>query len=281
MPELPEVEVLARHLAPRLVGKRIRTVDVLDHRSIRPSSPATFTTALNHAHFQSVQRRGKYLVCTLRKHRGVYALLVHLGMTGRLYLARRLRERPQHGRVVLGLGRESLVFEDVRRFGKMTLGSEPISRLGPEPLESGFTVEVFSHPLSRSRQPIKVKLLDQSVVAGMGNIYACEALFVARTDPRTPSRNLDNRTLQRLRTAIQRVLSQAIRFGTAIPLDFGNSASTNGLFYYGQSMEQGGHYEERFRVYDREGEPCRRCGHRICKVIQAGRSTFFCPECQE
>jgi len=202
-------------------------------------------------------------------------------MTGRLYLTKRRNSDSQHATVVFGLGRDKLVFEDMRRFGRITLDSSIVNRLGPEPLESGFTVESLGQALSGSRQPIKVKLLDQSVVAGIGNIYASESLFLAHIDPRTPSQKLDKTRLQRLRTAIRRVLSQAIRFGSTVPLAFDSTASDGGLFYYGQSVEDSGHYKERLRVYGREGEACRRCGAGIRKIVLAGRSTFFCPRCQE
>lgn len=280
MPELPEVEVLVRHLAPRLLNKTIRAIQILDRRSLRQTTPAAFTEALTQARFQSLQRRGKHLVFTLRKHRHSTPLIAHLGMTGRLFLAGKQSSLPRHATIVLGLARENLVFEDVRRFGGMTLDTSAIERLGPEPLEPEFTVNTLSQALARSRQPIKIKLLDQSVVAGIGNIYASEALFRARLDPCTPSQLLSLPELQRLRSAIRRVLSQSIRFGSTMPLDFGGSASRNGLFYYGQSPEHAGNREERFQVYDREGKPCRRCKTPICKKVQAARSTYYCPRCQ-
>lgn len=280
MPELPEVEVLVRHLAPRLAGKWIRRVNVLDPRSIRAPAPAPFRRALTNARFQSVQRRGKYLVCKMQKHRRAFSLLMHLGMTGRLYLTRRRESPTNHARVVFGLGQEQLVLEDMRRFGRMTLDPSAILRLGPEPLETGFTVDALSRALAGSRQAIKVRLLDQSVVAGIGNIYSCEALFLARIDPRTPSRNLDTPTLRRLRAAIRRVLSRAIRLGSTMPLNFGTPDPISNQFYFGHSPEHRTDQAERFQVYDREGQSCRRCKSSVRRIVQAGRSTFFCPECQ-
>lgn len=280
MPELPEVEVLVRHLAPLLGGKSIRTVRVMDRRSIRRSSPSEFIRTLTGARFQSLHRRGKYLVFSVRTHRRNHPLIAHLGMTGRLYVNRRSSPRPKHATIVIGMGRDTLVFEDARRFGGMTLDPAPLARLGPEPLEPGFSAARLGRALSTSRQPIKVKLLDQAVVAGIGNIYASEALFLARIDPRTASRSLNRTRLRRLRAAIRRVLSAAIRFGSTLPLDFGSTVTSNDLFYYGQSAGDEAHYRERLRVYDREGQRCRRCGTPIRKIVQAGRSTFFCPCCQ-
>lgn len=270
-----------RHLAPRLVGKVIRDVRVIDRRSIRQSTPSKFIKTVCGARFQSLERRGKHLVFSIRTNRRDQPLLAHLGMTGRLYLTRRTTSLPKHATVRFGLGRESLVFEDARRFGGLTLDASALARLGPEPLESNFTIEVLSQALAGSQQPIKVKLLDQSVVAGIGNIYASEALFRARIHPRTPSGKLDRPSLQRVRTAIRRVLSQAIRFGSTVPLHFDSPSTSKGLFYYGQSSTDSGVRAERLRVYDREGEPCRRCGARIQRRVLANRSTFFCPRCQK
>lgn len=280
MPELPEVEVLARHLAPRLAGKRIQRVRVLDPRSLSRVKPATFKRTLIHAHFQSLRRHGKYLLFTMRKGRASFPLLVHLGMTGRLSLSRNKTPLARHSTVEFGLGGATLVFDDVRRFGRMRLDASPVHRLGPEPLETGFTVEKLQQALGESRQAIKVRLLDQTVVAGIGNIYASEALFHARIHPCTPSRNLNQTQLCRLRTAIRRVLSEAIRFGSTVPLEFSGPKSSGELFYYGQSADDRGRYEERLRVYDREGNPCRRCGVPVERTAQAGRSTYFCPCCQ-
>ena len=280
MPELPEVEVLLRHLAPRLEGRTIREVEVLARGSLRPPKPLPFSRALKGARFQSAQRRGKYLVFSMRGKDRNHSLIVHLGMTGRLYLADKRIPVSRHARVMLDLGPEHLVFEDVRRFGGMSLQASAVDRLGPEPLEPGFTTALFHRSLSISRQPVKVRLLDQSVVAGIGNIYAGEALFLARIDPRQPSCALDRPAVRRLRNAIRRVLRQAIRFGSTVPLAFGGAAATAGLFYYGQSPTDTGRYEERLRVYGREGQRCRRCRTTLRKIAQAGRSTVFCPNCQ-
>src|SRR5437867_11138007 len=171
MPELPEVEVLARHLAPLLKGKVIHDVVVRRARVLRPTSETEFQTKLDGARFINLTRRGKYLLFTLRaaEERGTFELLGHLGMTGRMYLQPSAAPLPRHAAVVFGLGRTSFIFEDFRYFGRLTLDMSPIETLGPEPLNGEFTPEYFAVSLKRSRQPLKVKLLDQALVAGVGN----------------------------------------------------------------------------------------------------------------
>jgi len=282
MPELPEVEVLVRHLQPLIRDKTIRGVRVLRTKVLGETSPAKLKRALLGATFVGVSRRGKYLCFKLRSRRQSEPvnLVGHLGMTGRMYLARRCDALPKHAAVVLELGRENFVFEDTRYFGRLTLDGDAIAKLGPEPLRDGFTVSYFSTALARSTQPIKVKLLDQTLVAGIGNIYASEALFRAGIPPRLPSCELNVKQLQRLRRAIREVLREAIRFGSTVPLHHGQAADVDGLFYFGRAVDAPDYYEERLRVYGREGESCGRCGALICRIVQAARSTFYCPRCQ-
>ena len=201
-------------------------------------------------------------------------------MTGRMYLTRAVDASLVHAAVVFQLESEYLIFEDLRRFGRFQLDNAVLAGLGPEPLEPGFSVAELRKALRRSAQTIKVRLLDQSVVAGIGNIYASEILFQAQIDPRRPARSLDSVELRRLHRAIKRVLSDAIRFGSTIPLDFAGHDSEDNLFYFGQSTEASGRFEERLRVYDREGERCRCCKRRIQRITQGARSTYFCPRCQ-
>ena len=282
MPELPEVEVLVRHLQPLIHDKTIRGVRVLRSKVLGGTSPAELKRVLLGATFVGLSRRGKYLCFKLRsRHLGGPAKLVgHLGMTGRMYLAPRRKALPKHTAVVLELGRENFVFEDTRYFGRLTLDGNSTSKLGPEPLSEDFTVCYLSVALARSTQPIKVKLLDQSLVAGIGNIYASEALFRAGISPRLPSCKLTSNQLRRLRRAIRGVLREAIRFGSTVPLHHGRAADGDGLFYFGRAADAPDYYEERLRVYDRAGEPCWQCLAPIRRIVQAGRSTFFCPRCQ-
>jgi len=282
MPELPEVEVLVRHLNPLVRGLTIHDVLVRRAKVIAPVSARTFSRAVRGARFAGVSRRGKYLVFDLRAARaaGPLQLLGHLGMTGRMYLLPAKAPLPKHAAVVLGLGRTKFVFEDTRYFGRLTLDCSGMLRLGPEPLGPQFSVEGFLRALQRSRQPIKVKLLDQSLVAGIGNIYASEALFRARLAPTLPARELTRLQVARLRLAIRNVLREAIKCGATVPLNYAGSGQRDGLFYFGRAPGAPDFYEERLRVYDRAGRPCIRCGTPIRRQVQAARSTYYCPHCQ-
>lgn len=282
MPELPEVEVLVRHLQPLILNKTIRGVRVLRAKVLGSTSPAKLKRALLGAKFAGLTRRGKYLCFQLRSRRraGLINLVGHLGMTGRMYLSRRRDALPKHAAVVLELGRENFVFEDTRYFGRLTLDGEAMARLGPEPLADEFSASHLSAALARSTQAIKVKLLDQTLVAGIGNIYASEALFRARISPRLLARELNADQLRRLWRAIREVLREAIRFGSTVPLNHG-AAGGDGLFYFGRADDAPDYYEERLQVYDREGQPCVRCGAAIRRIVQAARSTFYCPRCQQ
>jgi formamidopyrimidine-DNA glycosylase len=282
MPELPEVEVLARHLEPLLRERSIRAVRVHRPKIVAPASPRRFSRALLGARFLGLSRRGKYLVFSLRSaRRGEPLRLVgHLGMTGRMYLLPAGASLPKHTAVSLDLGRERFVFEDTRYFGRLTLDTSPLERLGPEPLESATAPEHFLQSLRRSSQPIKVKLLDQALVAGVGNIYASEALYRARLSPQLPGQRLAPAQLRRLWRAIRQVLAEAVAGGSTVPLNNSGRGKREGLFYFGRAPGTPGFYEERLRVYDREKRPCPRCRSAIQRITQAGRSTYFCPKCQ-
>ncbi len=311
MPELPEVEVLTRHLAPLLEGRTICAVRVRRAKVIAPASPRQFAQALRGATFRGLARRGKYLVFQLdppghararntsatRRRLSVangsaargglrappavgFTLVGHLGMTGRMYLLPSAARLPRHAAVVLDLGRENFVFEDTRYFGRLTLDCRALEKLGPEPLGAEFTVERFAEALSRSRQPIKVKLLDQSLLAGVGNIYASEALFRAGLAPTLPAQRLSTEHARRLWRSIRAVLREAIVCGSTVPLNYAGQGTRDGLFYFGRGPGAPDYYEERLRVYDRAGRPCPECGTAIQRQVQAARSTFFCPHCQ-
>jgi len=241
-----------------------------------------FTQALRGARFCGLTRRGKYLLFKLRKPEQTepLALVGHLGMRGRMYLLPGQERLPKHAAVVLDLGREKFVFEDTRYFGRLRLDNAALPRLGPEPLGAEFTVEGFARALGRSRQSVKVKLLDQSLVAGVGNIYASEALFRAGVAPTLPARKLTTVQVRRLWRAVRAVLREAIAGGSTVPLNFSGKGTRDGLFYFGRAPGAPDYYEERLRVYDRAGQPCPTCGTTIRRRVQAGRSTFYCPRCQ-
>jgi formamidopyrimidine-DNA glycosylase len=283
MPELPEVEVLARHLRPLVAGKTVRVVEVRREKVLQPTLPARFKRELAGAKFLGLQRRGKYLLFELRRNRPRknFFLLGHLGMTGRMFLAPRSEPLPKHAAVVLDLGAKNFIYEDTRYFGRFTLDLSAVDKLGPEPWDETLTPEVFHRALKRSRQPVKVKLLDQSLVAGVGNIYASEALFRAGLSPRRAANRLTLAQAEKLLLCVRDVLRQAIDCGSTIPLNFAGGKKSDGLFYYGSAGGAGDFYTERLLVYDRAGQPCANCGAPVRRVVQAARSTFFCARCQK
>lgn len=277
MPELPEVEVLRSHLSRRLPGLRIASVQVLKPRITRPAHEADLARALVGATFDAVLRRGKNLVLQLHHPDGREAWMhVHLGMTGRIVLDDASRALPPHAAVVLGLGSSRCILVDPRQFGRWVLGQP--EGLGPEPLDDAFGPLDLARALGDSNQPIKARLLDQSVVAGIGNIYANEALHVARLRPGHPTSGLRHDDVLRLHAAIQQVLSRAVALGSSLALDFENGS--DGLFYFGASATGGAVEPEPWEVYDRAGQPCRRCGQLIRRFMMGGRSTFECRGCQ-
>jgi formamidopyrimidine-DNA glycosylase len=282
VPELPEVEVLVRHLQPLLQGQLIHRIRVRRARVLRPTSTPQLVKALRGARFIQLSRRGKYLLFTLRKKDSAerVVLVGHLGMSGRMYLLAAGAALPRHASVVLDLDRGQFVFEDTRYFGRFTLDTSAIGELGPEPLSEEFTAASFHLDLKRSNQPIKVKLLDQSLVAGVGNIYASEALFRAGVSPRMRAGKLTTKQVFLLWQAIREVLADSIQRGSTVPLNFNSATEGDGFFYYGRAADAANSNEERFAVYDRAGKRCRVCGAAIRRCVQATRSTFYCPRCQ-
>ncbi|HEV2318962.1 MAG TPA: bifunctional DNA-formamidopyrimidine glycosylase/DNA-(apurinic or apyrimidinic site) lyase [Verrucomicrobiae bacterium] len=291
---MPEVEILARHLRPLLRGKTIRSLSVSRERATRPTPPREFERALAGLKFRGLDRRGKYLVFQLEApgfaglRRGKrpgpgsesgssrLSVLGHLGMSGRMFIALKKEKLPKHAAVVFDLGDRNLIYEDRRYLGRMSLDLSPLKELGPEPPD--FSVETFAAALKGSRQPIKIKLLDQSVIAGVGNIYASEALFRARISPRLAANQLTAAQAGDLLRAIREVLDRAVKFGSTVPLKT-MSGESDALFYFDDDGE--GFYEKRLRVYDRAGEGCvNKCGATIERITQGGRSTYFCPRCQ-
>jgi formamidopyrimidine-DNA glycosylase len=274
MPELPEVETIRSKLAPRLTGRRIERVEIRDPRLTRPEPPEAVAGALEGERIADVHRRGKYLVVVLESGRH---LLVHLRMTGNvLYPAPEGTEDDPYVRAVVSLdNRSDVVYRDVRRFGTWEL-LEPgeleayfaARRLGGEPLESTFTAKRLGRALAGRRAPVKSALLDQRAAAGIGNIYADEALWYARVHPLRPAGELGAAEVAALRAGIRKALRLGVRRQGATLRD-----------YRGADGERGGMQHE-FRVYGREGEPCERCGTPIAKTRAAGRGTWYCPTCQ-
>jgi formamidopyrimidine-DNA glycosylase len=280
MPELPEVEILARHLDPLLRGKTIRDVRVWRTKVIKPTSEKALSEALTGARIQSVSRRGKFLLFELKRGKLCIELLGHLGMTGRMFVQPSRDPLPKHTAVSMSLGSRQFVYEDTRYFGRFTLDLSSLDKLGPEPLGNAFEPGLFRASLRRSSQAIKVKLLDQSLVVGVGNIYASEALHLAGISPRKGARRLTVRETEKLFESIRDTLAQAIECGSTIPLDFAGRKGGDGMFYYGSAGGSSDYQHEQLQVYDREGEPCLVCSTPIKRIVQAARSTFFCTTCQ-
>jgi len=282
VPELPEVEVLVRNLGPLLKNKTVRGVQVLRPRVLAPTSARRLAKALIGGRFTALSRRGKYLLFTLESGMQPAPLLLvgHLGMTGRMYLQSEGMALPKHAAVVLELGRESFVFEDPRGFGRITLDTRAIEKLGPEALGKEFTVGYFAQALARSSQSVKIKLLDQCLVAGIGNIYASEALFRAGISPRLAARRLNQEQIVRLWGAIREVLAEAIEWGSTVRLHYPGTSKLERLRHLGGAAGPGDFSTDWLKVYEHAGRPCPRCGSVIKRLVQAGRSTYHCPACQ-
>ena len=294
MPELPEVETVMRGLARVLEGRRIASVR-LRRRDLRLPFPADFATRLKGKKVEGLRRRAKYILVAIE---GGDCLLVHLGMTGRftvhapsgrtLNLGEFYFEEGEaqgngthdHAVFVLDDG-TTIVYSDPRRFGVMDLfpGSEAASHkllkgIGIEPLGNDFHAEALALAFRGKGAPLKAALLDQKIIAGLGNIYVCEALYRGGLSPTRKAGTLarDKVTDPRLEVLVRHIrdiLNEAIEAGGSTLNDF---AHTDG----GE-----GSYQQRFAVYDREGEPCARCGQKIKRMVQAGRSTFYCKACQK
>jgi formamidopyrimidine-DNA glycosylase len=273
VPELPEVETVRRQLAPLLEGRCLTRVTIDDERLTRPFDPDEVARRLEGERVRVLDRRGKYLILRLESGR---ALLVHLRMTGSLRHAQAgtLPDDPYRRAVVTLEGGSELGYRDVRRFGTWLL-LEPDeveayldARVGPEPLGPSFRSSDLAGRLAGRRAPVKAAILDQRAVAGVGNIYADEALWRARIHPLRGARSLDSREVQALYRSIRRVLALGIARQGATLRDYARPGG-----------EQGGMQDE-FKVYGRTGEPCDRCGTPIERIRVAGRGTWYCPSCQ-
>jgi formamidopyrimidine-DNA glycosylase len=270
VPELPEVETIRRGLEGVLVGRSFEEADIRDGRLTAPFDPQAIAHELRGAVVSRVSRRGKYLIVQLEDGR---ALVSHLRMTGWFHHVAELSERP-HLRAVFGLDDGTwLLYSDQRRFGTMRLLDPDeleehwLRRVGPEPLHPDWTGKELRRALKGRRAPIKALLLDQRVVAGVGNIYADEALWEARIHPLTPGGSIGPARAERLRGAVVAVLERGIESQGASIDTYRSVEGTPGTM------------QERFAVYDREGEPCFRCGTPIRKIRVAQRGTHFCPRC--
>ncbi|MEM9705047.1 MAG: bifunctional DNA-formamidopyrimidine glycosylase/DNA-(apurinic or apyrimidinic site) lyase [Pseudomonadota bacterium] len=292
MPELPEVETVRRGLAPAMEGAFFDRVS-LARSDLRFPFPDAFADRLTGAKVLTLSRRGKYLIAALSTGE---TLIMHLGMTGRFTVLstgqngadatspgefhHKAGDDAKHDHVHFDLRQKDgtiveIVYNDVRRFGFMDLAptdglpeSKHFRGMGPEPLSNEFSADILNAALAGKATPIKAALLDQRVVAGLGNIYVCEALFRAGISPRRKARSVAGKRGERLAPAIIQVLRAAIDAGGSTLRDF--AASDGSL----------GYFQHAFQVYDREGEPCVTCQTPVKRLGQSGRSTFYCPTCQ-
>jgi formamidopyrimidine-DNA glycosylase len=287
MPELPEVETVRRGLEPAMVGAVFRSVE-MRRLDLRFPLPARFAGRLVGARVSSLGRRGKYLTAGLSTGE---TLVMHLGMTGRFTIVApdtssrpggfhyAAETDPAHDHVAFLMegpgGLRRIDYNDPRRFGFMDLaataglsGTSHFKDMGPEPTGEAFTATALAAAFATRRAPVKAALLDQRVVAGLGNIYVCEALFAAGVSPRRPASAISKERVASLHAAIRATLAEAIAAGGSSLRDF---AASNGAL---------GNFQHRFKVYDREGAPCPVCKRRVRRIVQSGRSTFYCGTCQ-
>jgi formamidopyrimidine-DNA glycosylase len=264
MPELPEVETIVRRLDPSLAGSQILKVDLRWERSLAEPGSVEFAKRLYHQTIQRVSRRGKFI----RLHLTVGQLLIHLRMSGDLDIKVGEYSPEKHDRLVLGLsGDRSLVFKDTRKFGRVWLTTDPdkvLGALGPEPLVDAFTAKVLFDRLHGRHRQLKSLLLDQTFLAGLGNIYTDEALHKAKLHPCRISDSLTMLEVKALWQAIRKVLQEGIRR---------NGASIDWVY-------RGGDFQNHFRVYGRTGQACPVCGTIIERILVGQRGTHYCPSCQ-
>ena len=272
MPELPEVETIRRHLAPHVEGKTLARMQILDPLWCEPADPQTLSDAVAGRKVEHLDRRGKYLIWVLEDEVHV---VMHLRMTGNLLITAR-GERPRYTRVLIDIASgDTIAFTDPRRFGTgvVLLGDDALAdyfdaRLGVEPLSPDFTTDALRALARNRKQPVKAFLLNQERLAGVGNIYADEALFKARIHPERPVGTLKRDQLDALRQAVIESLEAGIDSRGASIDDYRNPDGAQGLF------------QTKFQVHLREGEPCIRCGSTIKKMRSAGRGTYVCEKCQ-
>jgi len=273
MPELPEVEVLRRSLEPHLAGARIERVDVHDSRLRERVDARRLRAAAAGHRVLGLERRAKYLLAHLDGDR---TLVLHLGMSGRLTVVPAKAPRLLHEHVAFALdGGRRLRFVDPRRFGLVLAlptrglpGDRHFAGLGVEPLGERFDGAYLRQRARGRRGPVKAFLMDAAIVVGVGNIYASEALFMAGIDPRRSVARIGASRFARLALAVRAVLARAIEQGGTTLNDFVDGEGNPGEF------------QVALAVYDREGEPCPACGSPVKRIVQSGRSTYFCPRCQ-
>jgi formamidopyrimidine-DNA glycosylase len=265
MPELPEVEATCRRIAPKITGRTIRAVEILNPIAVRPQQPAQVAELAAGRKIREVRRRAKNILIDLS---GGLTIRLHLGMTGHVRTDPEVFPRTRC-RLELSGGR-TLALDDSRLLGRLHVYSREeleraLGKAGPEPLSREFTPEALAALAGKSRLAAKLFLMDQHRIAGLGNIYAAEALFRARISPRRPMNRISRARLEALHAAIRTVLREAVRSATM-------AYNRPGKFQEAEGFVRA--------VYGREGEPCSVCGRNIRRIDQGGRSTYYCPNCQ-
>lgn len=269
MPELPEVETIRRDLTRDIKGKKIKDALILNAKVVKEPAPSEFKRRIRGAVFEDFFRRAKVLACKLSN--GSY-LVVHLRMTGQLVYS---AEKEEKARVIFVLSNgKYLNFCDLRLFAELRLVKDWqklkfVQELGPEPLEKAFSAQRFKKMLTGKKTRIKPLLMDQTFIAGIGNLYAQEVLFLAGISPLRPANRLKPAEIRKLHQAIQKVLRQAIEYRGSSVDNYVNGRGEQGKFHL------------RLKVYGREGQPCPRCKSKIRKISLGGRGTCFCPQCQK
>jgi len=265
MPELPEVETIARKLRPDLIGKTILEADLRWSRTLAMPSPGKFKEQIKGQKIREVTRRAKYFILQLSD----FSLLIHLRMSGDLLIKNSTIRLEKHDRLVLKLsGNKSLFFNDTRKFGRVWLTANPndvLGKLGPEPLSKDFTPVWLYTALHKKHRQLKPLLLDQTFLAGLGNIYTDEALHIAKLHPLAASDSITAKQAEALHEAVRKVLKEGIRR---------DGASIDWVY-------RGGEFQNHFQVYDREGKPCPLCGVEIKRITVGQRGTHYCPKCQK
>lgn len=269
MPELPEVETVKNEISPYIIGRRITGVRVMWQKLVREPTEEEFIRRLAGQLITNVERRGKYLVISLAS--GDY-WIIHLKMSGSLLVAPGTAEPPKYTQAIIDLDNGSRIFfRDPRKFGRMLLLKDRdrlFRALGPEPLLPGFTPDVLARLAADRDTPIKAVLIDQARIAGIGNMYADEALWEARIHPLRPARSLTRGEIIRLYDAIRNVLTDAIRHKGASIVNYYRPDGSPGTAH------------DHFHVAHRGGAACPRCGTPIQRIVVRGRGTYFCPRCQ-
>jgi formamidopyrimidine-DNA glycosylase len=270
MPELPEVETVKNQLAPHIIGRTITEVTLHWERMVKGRDAAEFLRLVTGQKIMDMTRQGKYLIVHLSNGS---KLIIHLKMTGSLLLGKNDSEPPQYTRAIIHLDDgQNVFFRDPRKFGVLKLlkdTKEIDAKLGPEPLGEEFTLKYFTEGLAKRTAPIKAFILEQKFIAGVGNMYADEALFLARIDPRRPANTLKKTEIRRLFDAIHEVLLAGLKYGGASVVTYFHPDGSVGTAH------------QHFNVAHNQKKECPVCGGPIERVVVRGRGSYFCPRCQK